>query len=105
MQQKHKIFQKEILTDKSFGIELSSDSDSYLFDDIAKFIEQKLNVKFTEKLDGLDQRYWDFMYNNCLLTLHLEHYLGLSIYSSKINEQSIDTIRDIVIKIENNFNK
>lgn len=105
MQQKHKIFQKEILTDKSFGIKLSSDSDSYLFDDIAKFIEQQLNVKLTEKLDGLDQRYWDFIYNNCLLTLHLEQYLGLSIYAYEINEQSIAAIRGIVIKIENNFNK
>ena len=70
-----------------------------------KFIEQQLNVKLNEKLDGLDQRYWDFIYNNCLLTLHLEQYLGLSIYTYEINEQSIAAIRGIVIKIENNFNK
>lgn len=60
-------------------IELSEQADWQLFDTIAQRLEAGLGGQWTAKLDGLDQRYWDLMVEEQVLTLHLEHYLGISV--------------------------
>ena len=64
-------------------LELTRDSNGDLFQAIAEEIAQTFKIQWKEKLSGLDQRYWDFEINGIILTLHLEHYLGISIFADK----------------------
>lgn len=60
-------------------IEISENADWKLFEDMAKVLAQGLGGCWTEKIDGSDQRYWDLLVDGQTLTLHLEHYLGISV--------------------------
>jgi len=62
---------------------LSEKSDWDLFNQIAELITKKFNVSWIERVDGLDQRYWDFEIEGERLTLHLGHYLGTSLFPTK----------------------
>jgi hypothetical protein len=64
-------------------VELFRDSDGLVFQSIANELSETFNVEWKIKLDGLDQRYWDFEYKGIILTLHLEHYLGINIHIAK----------------------
>ena len=70
---------------------LSESSDVKLFVAFANAIANEFDISWIRKLKGLDQRYWDFKLNNCDLTLHLEHYLGISLFpTSKTNAMNIE---------------
>jgi hypothetical protein len=64
---------------------LSEEADWELFNQIANLITKEFNVKWVGKADGLDQRYWDFEIENVRLTLHLERYLGISLFPTKVD--------------------
>jgi hypothetical protein len=76
--------------DKHIKIELLKDSSGSAFQMIAKELFDTFNIKWKTKLDGFDQRYWDFDFKGIPLTLHLEHFLGISIFAekSKTNTES-----------------
>lgn len=42
--------------------------------------EEKLGGNWTTQLDGGDQIYWDLSADGGKITLHQEHYLGISIF-------------------------
>ena len=69
--------------EKFFHAELFRDSDGYVFQLIADEITKIFRVLWKTNLDGFDQRYWDFEYKGISLTLHLEHFLGISIFVEK----------------------
>lgn len=46
---------------------------------MAQRLERVLGGYWKKKIQGLDQRYWDLMVGEQTLTLHLEHYLGISV--------------------------
>ena len=48
---------------------------------------------FTTKLSGMDQSYWDFTINEHPVTLHLEHYSGISLSLSKSKPASEETVK------------
>jgi hypothetical protein len=50
------------------------------------------------KLDGLDNRYWDFYIEGYPITLHLQHYLGISLYAT-LEGASIDQLAEVVERI------
>jgi hypothetical protein len=60
-------------------IEVSEEADWNLFEDVARDIERGLSGCWKERLDGPDQRYWDLLVDEHTLTLHLEHYLGITV--------------------------
>ena len=60
-------------------IEVSEKADWKLFEDVARVLEHGLGGRWKEKLDGLDQRYWDLLVEEHTLTLHLERYVGISV--------------------------
>lgn len=73
-------------------IKLSDDSSVELFLQYASLLE-KIGVEFIQKASGLDQRYWDFIFNGRQFTLHLENYLGISILGeSDIPNSLIDQL-------------
>ncbi len=75
----------EIQLTEEYGkseLHISSDSSWTLFEKIAEVLERELNGIWVEKTDGIDQRYWDLKIENEILTLHLEHYLGIIAFSN-----------------------
>ena len=61
-------------------LEIADQPDWALFDRIASILEVELGGTWIERLDGLDERYWDLSTGSARLTLHLQHYLGISLY-------------------------
>jgi hypothetical protein len=88
--------------DKRINVELLRESDRSLFQMIAKEISDKFNVKWKPKIDGLDQRYWDFEFKGITLTLHLEHFLGISVFADK-TETNIEHAKPVLEEIGNHF--
>lgn len=69
-------------------IEVSDSSDWDLFNEVAAALEVALDGQWTAQLDGLDQRFWDLEAGAGRITLHLEHYLGITIYQTDGAEAS-----------------
>lgn len=86
--------------DNITGIDLSSDSNDFRL--IANILETKLNIRFIDKINGIDQKYWDFDYKDNILTLHQEHYLGVSIF---IKDSEKITDSEILIDLETEIKK
>ncbi|AIF80955.1 hypothetical protein I862_01960 [endosymbiont of Acanthamoeba sp. UWC8] len=63
------------------NIKLSEVANDQLFIKIADIIIQTIGATIIEKLDGIDQRYWDFKLGKAKFCLHQEHYLGIIVYS------------------------
>ncbi len=89
-----------LIENKNTEIDLSSNPDDFKL--ISNILETKLNVRFTKKNNGLDQKYWDFEYRNYILTLHQEHYLGVSIF---IKDSEIRIDSKIMIELETEIRK
>jgi hypothetical protein len=84
------------------NLELSADPDWSLFQVIANELVETFQVQWKIQADGLDQRYWDFEYKEVALTLHLEHYLGISIYADK-SKVAIEIARQVINEIKDHF--
>jgi hypothetical protein len=79
---------KEIQLTEEFGkseLLISSEPNWGLFEKVAETLESELGGSWVEKTDGIDQRYWDLQIEGELLTLHLEHYLGILAFSESKN--------------------
>lgn len=74
--------------DERFEAIISDDSDWMLFNGIADAILTKFKGKLDQALDGWDDRYWDIEIRGSIVTLHLQHYLGISLFADnkKANE-------------------
>ncbi len=89
--------------DENFiNTELSKISDGLLFQTIANELSQAFNVQWITQADGLDQRYWDFKFKGVFLTLHLEHYLGISIFANK-SKVDIEIASRVISEIRDHF--
>lgn len=67
---------------QTFSIQLSEHSDYERFNRIEHLISSKYEIEWLDKLTGIDQRYWDFKIANETITLHLEHFCGISLYTA-----------------------
>ncbi len=47
---------------------------------LARLLEIAFGARITRRLDGLDQRYWDFELTGERLTLHSDTFAGLELY-------------------------
>ena len=81
-----KFFENE----KTIILELLNYSNTKIFSLIANELSRKFDVKWKEKIDGFDERYWDFEANGMTLTLHLQHYLGIMIFAAKTNPKILE---------------
>jgi hypothetical protein len=70
-----------------FEARLSEKSDWKLFNQIADSVAEEFNGCWVKKVDGLEQRYWDVEIEDVRLTLHLEHYLGISLFPTKDGDE------------------
>ena len=60
-------------------IELHLSDDAEQFVRLAESVRANLNGRWMKQLDGLDQSYWDLDVRGKVLTVHREHYLGVSV--------------------------
>ena len=60
-------------------VEVSTVADQGLFERLACSLETGMGGRWTQRLDGLDERYWDLQIETQTITLHLQHYLGICV--------------------------
>ena len=75
-------------------IEIDCEPNWDKFEVIAKDLIKNLKGKWINKIDGLDQRYWDLSINGIELTLHFEHYLGITLYYKDGNDDDPQHLLD-----------
>jgi hypothetical protein len=85
-----------------FSAELVRDSDGSVFQLIADELTEAFNIQWKAKFDGFDQSYWDFEYKGITLSLHLEPFLGISIFVKKPNT-NIKNAKKILEEIGEHF--
>jgi hypothetical protein len=88
--------------ERIFGAELIRESNGAVFQLIADELTEVFNIQWKAKLDGFDQRYWDFEYKAVTLSLHFEHFLGISIFVKK-PETNIRNAKKILEEIGEHF--
>ncbi len=62
------------------SIELAATDSDILFQKFAQALSSEFNGQLAEKLDGLDQRYWDFDINGTTIVLHSDVFTGISVH-------------------------
>src|SRR5215211_1804960 len=68
---------------RMFSAALFRACDRSVFLLIADELTEEFDIEWKAKLDGFDQRFWDFEYKGIILSLHLEDFLGISIFVKK----------------------
>lgn len=63
-------------------IEIRLSYDPGQFRRIAEKVRTKLGGEWLARIDGLDQSYWDLNVAGQKITVHREHYLGVSVFSA-----------------------
>jgi hypothetical protein len=66
------------VTQDDWVTELHLARDPDRFRQIAESFQSLLGGEWTAQLDGLDQSYWDLSTSGGVVTVHREHYLGVS---------------------------
>lgn len=74
-------------------IAISEEADRRLFNGIADAILSKFKGTLVERLDGFDERYWDIEIDRKIVTLHLQHYVGITLFPENI--EANDLIREV----------
>lgn len=72
---------------------ISDDADWLLFNGVADAILSKFKGQLVERLDGLDERYWDIEIGGRIITLHIQHYLGIMLFPEE--KRGNDLIREV----------
>ena len=71
-------------------IEIDDNCDYSKFEQASNLLKMQFNIRFTEKLSHLDDAYWDFIYKGCELTLHFNHYCGISLFPKKFGQATTE---------------
>ena len=87
-------------TSNRLSIDLSNVDHDNLFQKYAKILETEFNGKIIEKLDGLDQRYWDFDIEGNVVVIHSDSMVGISIHvEDESNENLLRVIGKRLLKL------
>jgi len=78
-------------TTRRGGLELiiTDEADWSVFERLAEAIHARFDARIVERLDGPDERYWDLVAADETVTLHLQHYMGISLYASSAEDESL----------------
>ena len=83
-------------------IDIFGKSEWSTFDLMANKLLIHLSAILINKLDGLDERYWDFDLNGNVITLHLQHHLGIVLFYENNNGNEPNLyIEDIILHLLN----
>lgn|GEM_PF-1512238 len=79
-------------------LRVTTSSDRRLFEEFASCLQLALGGTWTTA-DGADQRYWDLTLDSRVLTLHLEHYLGISISVDDPDSETSDRLLERAVAV------
>jgi len=79
--------------DERCEAEIFDDGNRLLFNGVADAILGKFKGKLVETVEGFDERYWDIKVGEKVVTLHLEHYLGIVLFSQ--DKEANDLVKEI----------
>lgn len=77
--------QKQFEIHEKSELRISESSDWNLFEKVAEILRFQLDGEWLQTLDAVEQRYWDLKVGDDVATLHLEHYLGITVFSNSRN--------------------
>ena len=75
--------------DGRLALQLSSGSSPFPFADFARALARERGGQITDRLDGLDESYWDLVLDGQVLTLHRQHYLGVFLCSTDVASETV----------------
>lgn len=61
-------------------LELRLSDDPDVFTSLAEAVRVKLGGRWSDRVDHLDQSYWDLEVGGTTITIHREHCLGVSVF-------------------------
>lgn len=79
-------------------IELRVSEDPENFKQLAEVVRTKLRGRWTEQLDYFDQSYWDLDVQGNRITVHREHYLGVSVFC-----EDVAPLRSLLEQLQREF--
>lgn len=68
---------------------IADEADWTEFEHLAGAILARFDARIVEQLDGSDERYWDIEVADQRVTLHLQHYLGISLLAPSAKDESL----------------
>ena len=71
---------------KRSEIVITKEVSEKVFTDTGNFIEQVLGGKLSRRSNGLEQKYLEYKVGEEMITLHWEHYLGISVFGENSSE-------------------
>ncbi len=77
---------------------VSRESDWTVFERSADLLAEAFRGRWSEQADGLDQRYWDLAVGDVKVTLHLEHYLGISLFPAE-GTKDMEKANELVLRM------
>lgn len=83
---------------------IKNNCDYGVFYDYAEKLAVILNIQYKNKVDGLDDFYWDFDFEDCEMVLCYNVYLGISICPLKFKNASSNDNEKLyqILKVLNN---
>jgi hypothetical protein len=82
-------------------VELRLSKDPDQFSQLAEFVRKTLKGKWKQQADGLDQSYWDLDVDGKIVTVHREHYLGVSVICDE-DEEKVHLLEKLMSALEVN---
>ncbi len=74
--------------DGRLALQLSSGSAPFPFADFAQALVREREGQIADRLDGLDESYWDVVLDGQVLTLHRQHYLGVFLCATDVASEA-----------------
>jgi hypothetical protein len=73
-----------MINKNNYEIILSNEADYGLFNNIVKILKNDPDIKLIKYTDGLDEKYYDFKFQDKEFCLHLQHYLGIVLITNNL---------------------
>jgi hypothetical protein len=83
---------------------IDGDCDTSRFKKVANLLSREFNITFSDRLNNLDNLYWDFKYHGNDLVLHYNNHLGISIFplafeaANQLNNDSVVEISALLFQ-------
>lgn len=79
--------------DGRLKLRLSDSGDQKSLEEFARLLQEKHGAVLLGRAAGLDQAYWDYLLQGAKVTLHREHYLGISLLAeSEAGERALRAV-------------
>jgi hypothetical protein len=85
-------------------VKVTDSSDWKEFERINAEFVRVFSAKSVAVADGLDEAYYDYMVRETLVTVHLQHYLGISIFLRSPQNASFED-REVLSQIRAHYQK